>query len=709
MADSLPLHDLVDFAWTQWTSPGWTSLRAKDQLLWQVRHNQHTIAIPPDLVDRAEPCYVGICGEKVNRSKAIMRDPQGIDWTVAQTGTTKKADREREHMESWIDGAWRACARLSDGRDLEDAIRDDMLTFGRAWLRIQPNPAALSILSSRQSTKTLIDPEELDLLIGDGDEDDDEHVGQMASRLERESLRREELRRHVFAISAVFCPATNIIPRWDAAGLAEVIELRPMSVSRILADYRDEHGDPIAKQLEAAVQAKFLTEDYQATLVIRATRTHMQVAVSTLVLDSLAGSAGRRYGATMGAGTNELLFEGEHDLGVCPYVYFCGRETPADEWAYRWHPLIDRPVLDMAQALDRIVTQRLTVIRHAAWSGIVVQRDVNSQPPAGGDKPKKLTIAEGGVYTGLANGETLVRVPWFDQASIDLIKDGEAQLRADLDRWTFGQAAYGSRGAGSGYELAQLQAAAESVLSPFLAGFARGMSEAADLILRCGRWLLDHGVAYVPVRVVSDSGMEYLKLTPELADTDWEFKADIIPQPVGGEYAKFTTVKAMFEAGFISFGEAQRRMGIRNGQQQQEQWLAEQIARSPEVMGQIKQQVIARTVALMQQPETGGLPQGQVLMPPGLSQAFQQMGPGLTPEIAGRMPMGGIGGLPNLASLTGVSPSPMSQGNPVAQLGMPPLPGLGAGGPGGQPAGQAAPAPGGVDNMSFINGLREAA
>lgn len=725
-----PLDELRAYVDAAWMAPGWQSLRTKQARLMEVRHNQHKISLPEDLEKRADAsAYIGYAGEKVDRAKAILSDPEGPQWTCGMIGMARGAEAKRQQMEAWVSGGWSLIAQAAEGR-LESAIREDQLVCGFGLLRMTPAPSVWEQLLDFEPGAENLDPEDIDDLLSragftpysvdprsmGGEDPVKEKAKAINEQLDSEDNRRRLIKVRNFPIVAAHVPASSAILRWDARGLAEVVEVREMPIRRILDDYRDDKGKPMAVELARAAGSRHLTEDDTATVILRSDRTHMQVFVTTGLPGTLP--AQQQRWTNNGAVTDEFIFNGEHQLGRVPYVYFPGRESASLDPVLRWHPLIDDPVARESVALDTLNVQLLSVVRHAAWSGLVVQKDKDVQPPGTGERPKALVIKEGSVSTGLAPGEQIARVPWVDPAAMDLLKYAIGDLRDTIDRHTFGASVYGTHGAGSGYELAQLQAAAESVLAPFHGGYESGLADAGDLMLQCGRFLLSSGVDSVPVRVLDENtGLSaYYELDDRLAAIDWEFKATVIPQPVGGQYAKFQTVDQMVKAGYITQAEGQRRLGIRNGDTMRRASLVEQITYHPSNIQKLSEAALAATFQVLSNPNAPDIPVGQIALPAALAQTLSQNGVGGDAELTARMPalpppgtgtgapapgmptppgpppLAGAPGLPNMLMETGAGAPPHAPLDQVAGLGLPSAPSL---------PGMAATTPGGMGRMDY--------
>lgn len=698
----LPLPALSDHATQHYTSPGNSRLREKFAALEDVLASTHAIEIPPDLTGRAFAVYSGILREKVNRAKAATRDPDGVQFVAQPTGTSKRSENDRETVEAWVRGVWASIGRQTPF-DIEDYATDEMLAYGPCALRVLPDPAAWAALGGDDITGDAAAEAVQDAL-----EDAEEDSPDADEKDEQTRVRRARV-----PVQVTFCPARSIIPVEDRHGLAEMWEFRQATVSSVLADYRDADGNPLARDLAASVRAQNLTGDDVATIVLRSDRTHLQIAVVSILMDTNSEQerlSARRYNVA-----DELIYEGEHGMGMVPYALFTGRERPSVEPAYRWHPLTDDPVATQVIAYDHVLTQMMTGVRFAFWPGAYIKRGANAQPPGTGDKPPAFEYREGGINTSLGQDEEVAALPFFTAESIGLGKDTLHLLETLIDRQTFGAALYGQQAADSGYQQNLLTSAANSTLLPFVLAKEKGFAQLAVLFLRAARALFGLGLPAIPVRAVRQDEAKWETLTPDLAAIDWEITAEIQPTPVGGLFALFQTVSQMEQAGYYTKEMAMRKLGIRYPQRVMEQWQAERIGQSPEIQkiltadtAQKVQQALAQQAGPNVSPNT--------ILPQPIAQALGGLG-GLPPDLSARLPGGfvappgagtapapppsnGLPGLPNMPMNSGPA-NPPGNGPKPKLPGMPGVPGMG-----GSPFGSGQAAPGGIGRNSMASGER---
>lgn len=603
----LDLPDLITRAERAYHDGGQQRLREKYRALTTVLYNRHPIVIPPSLEGRALPVYAGVPVEKMTRAAAQLTDREGVPRiTVAAMGTSSKAQRERETVQNWLTGGLRTVL-LANQDNLDALLTWDLLLYAQAWVSVMPEPAVLAEVAAIRPRG-----DELDLA---GAKSVSEIWGRVNDYLatvddvERTAREQERVRRRAFPIAVRHVPADTVIPRWSQGRLEEVIELSELPVSYVLDTYRDTAGKPLATELDRAVKDRVLTGDDVCTVIVRADKDHMQVAVGGFLLEPAAGRLGRQF-----HGGEEIIWEGPHGMGCVPYAYFPGRVTGAAEPRFRYYGFID-PILDHAVALDNLLTQRGTAARTVAWPQLYVERghQLAEAGVGGGDKPTPIQIDEGGVFEGLGPGESFRTIPWGDGEGYRLLDQTEAALNAYIDRHTFGPSMYGAPSGDSGYMLAQMQAAAESVLAPFKIGKMLGYVRLTGLMVRAARWLLDAGCGAIPVRYQSQEGIAWVEMTEELAAYDWDVSVEIDARPIGGDQALLTMLRGAEDAGYIAHSTAMARFGVREPEKEKEKILTERVEFSPEVQQQLTGAAVQKALAALAKPEPPALPEQPVL------------------------------------------------------------------------------------------------
>lgn len=603
----LELSDLMTRAERAYQDGGQQRLREKYRALTTVLYNRHPIVIPPSLAGRALPVYAGVPIEKMTRAAAQLTDREGVPRiTVAAMGTSSKARRDRETVQSWVIGGLRT-ALYANQDNLDALMTWDLLLYAQAWMSVMPEPAVLAEVAAIRPGGGALD---LDGAKSAGEvwERVNDYLAGVDD-VERTEQAQERARRRAFPIAVRHVPAESVIPRWSQGRLEEVIELSELPVSYVLDTYKGVNGKPLATELEHAVHMRVLTDDDVCTVIIRSDKEHMQIAVGGFLLESGAGREGRQF-----HGGEEVIWEGPHGMGCVPYAYFPGRVTGAAEPRFRYYGFID-PILDHAVALDNLLTQRGTAARTVAWPQLYVERShqLVEAGVGGGDKPTPIQIDEGGVFEGLGPGETFRTIPWGDGEGYRLLDQTEAALNAYIDRHTFGPSMYGAPSGDSGYMLAQMQAAAESVLAPFKIGKMLGYVRLIGMMLRAARWLLDAGCGPIPVRFQSQEGLSWAEMTEELAAYDWDVSVEIDARPIGGDQALLTMLRGAEDAGYIAHTTAMQRFGVREPEREQERILTERVENSPEIQQQVTGAAVQKALAALAKPETPAMPEQPVV------------------------------------------------------------------------------------------------
>lgn len=703
------VSDLIDQA--QLLYRAGADLRDKDQYIDETRYAVHPVPIPEDMADRAQELRPSAAAEKLDRGVDLMGDSDDAIVTVIQLGTSQKSERAREVVQNWAQAFLTAADAQADGRSYIATLKYEALSRSRLCTKVFPDLSRWAGLAD--VTADVID--------------DPYGVDDVIARVNAAEENQDRARARDLPIAVQQVDTINVYPRYNSRGdLIEVYEIVRLPVTRILEDFRDAAGEPLAQALQRAADARRtgLTERDMATLVIRADRTDMQIAVMGTDL----GSTDVDRGDAINAGQDELLWEGEHPLaayGRVPYVFTVARHTNARDPRRFFHPFIDEAVCALSRALDNMWTQLASTGRMTAWPGMYIRRGKDaagatqvSASEGEDDAPASFDFSEGGVFDGLGVDEDFQRLPWADPSAQAVLKDSITLAQQQLDRMTIGSAGYGAGGlSNSGYELAQQQAAATTTLNPFVRAVNRHLAEVLQLVLLCARAINEAGLGPIPVRYVGEDSAAYVTLKEEHTAIDWSLTVSIRTKPLGGEAALFQTLDGQRQAGVISLLTERERLGIRNPEREQTRIDLEKVRQAPEFWQAIMQLLVQRATQQIQQQNTPAIPQNALaspalasvlsspqalaLLPPGMG-AQPPAGQEPPQEPAGGMPPAGVGGLPNMASFNGPPPLPTPTARTVAAHlpGPPPGSGLSGG-----IRGQAQTMPGGLQRASQLNAL----
>lgn len=657
-------------------------LRALMRQRIDVRHSRNPIAIPESMLSRARPIHTRVSEGKFQIAKTVMQDDEGPQVSVTQFGTTLKAEREKTTVREALQGLIGVLD--PDGR-IEDQTDDDGLTHSVFVAKVLPDPTPWCELPQLD----LSDLETLDI--------DEIERRVMAVSAEQEHYARA--RPPIFLGHVAF---ETFYGEDDQYGEPlEAWEFTRMTARRVLEIYRDHQGRPKAKQLlEQLASNQNLSPDMQVTVVTRADRTHMQVAILTIPLDT--GTTERPDAVQVGQ--DEMLWSGEHHMGCVPYAVGKGRWTVADDPTMKFQGFLD-PVLDLQQALDEATTQMVSNVRTSAWLSYYLKR--TQQPPAAsgaGESAKPIQVVENGIWDGALPGETVERFPGMDPSEAANVRSVIEFLRNQINVLTIPDTAGGSTSADSGYLFAQIQAAAEGVLDPWIRGKQAFWKRICELMLKAAHVAITvYEMGPIPVRYLSEEGAKDITLTEELTERAWDISVRARTRPVGGELAAVQTMKAMEDAGYIDHLSAMERLGVKNPLRtirQQREYL---ILNSPEAIPLLWQIIQQRWLAKLQSEAMGAMPQTGAV-PSALASVIQT--PSLQERLGGAAFPGSqtAAGLPNIASQT-MAPATPTMGQGAMNNFMTNALTNGGGGVGGQVMGQSRPSgTNSYQNMSDILG-----
>lgn len=722
-------------------------LRQKDAYLDTVRHNQHDLRVPESLLadGRAIYVYAGIAAEKAERGKALVGDePQ---WHVAQAGNTRKAQREREQVQNWLEGAYQSAVTQNPDVVIDDLVDDDLLLKGRGYLFIAPNPqawtamlgprfdAAIGGQARHGSDDEASTPGRLNL-------DDARTMDQVVTLAEAHMAaadtlgaaaqaaheQQESVARAMFPITTRWVPARNVVAYSapNGRGLREVWEWQQWGLADFLATYVDADGNPLARDLATrlALAGATPTADDVVSVVIRADALHLQIAVTDVRLSSTVTD--RRYAIPHGG--PEWVWSAEHYMGEPPYAYFPGRQTTAEEPALRFHGFLDDAIHNCV-LYDELMSQLYSITHSIAYPYPILEQGFPPQGVSPGTRPPRIELVEGEVYLGLPPGAKIVPLTQASPEVIQYLRESAAAVQARIDLQTLSAASAGTQTGESGYMYAQMSAASETTLEAARRGKERGWAHAGRLYIKAAKCLMDWGCGPIPVRHVSDEGAADVVLTLELAEQDWDIRCTVRGKPVGGELALTTTLLQQYRDRVIPMQTVRERLGYRNPTKLDEQILSEQIIMSGDLLKVIVQAVSNQVLAELQHQAAPQLPE-QLMVPPALArilaeaggegaarlpQAWQQtagllpsglmpdtgmIGPAGNPGGTGMSAMGGVPGAPNLTAQLSAGLGPPTMRPEVEGRGL-----MQAGMPSGQ-LGQAKGSPGSAQNMSQILGAR---
>lgn len=662
---------IADRAYELWQS-GW-DLRAKEDYIQQVLHDEHILKIPPNMASRVVPHYTGRCAEKLELARELLIDEDGPQVEVGRDGASDKADRNRELLQEWLQGAlWQMEKGAVEG--LEEKVTEDLLVRSRAWVRVMPKPDAWAGAPE-------LDLGNLDML------DPDE--------IERRTNETRELveryRQLNFPIAAEWVPAESVFPSFDRyAGLTEVYEVQSLTVQEVLDSYLDEDGNPLAKQLQEHTDDAHVTPRDLVTLVVCADTEHIQFAVVSLIMDLRED---RRPDAAYQNVTDEIIWEGPHHMGRVPYARFKGRERSSRNPVRKYFGFLDK-VAPLVENLDNAMTQFGSSGRWAAWPLMAVERTAGSLAPAtrrGGETPAVIQYVEGGVLD-LPMGARLHNPGWIDSDAFQIHTNYIDRCEAQIDGLTFSKVVGGAAGgADSGYQYAQMSSNAEQVLGAARRGASLGWAEVCDLAKRAALCLMRvYDFDPIPVRKVDREAAQYITLSEKLAAYDADIRISLRARPVGGEAAELTMIGQMMDRGLIDPIGALTRLGDRTAHRTLQRVRQFQLLMSQPVQAVQQQETANRIAMAFRNQAAARIPlEGEV--PSALA------GQVTSPLLTSRLPLGsppvGIGaqgGLPSFGGELNMAPPP------------PTYPSTGPSRPGGQggyPSGQGQFLPGGLSRI----------
>ena len=603
------------------------SVRERDQLRGEVLNGQHPIAFPPGMENRVYPFRANVLAEKRRLATTLLMSKEGVQFTVKDFGTSAKAEKERSVVEEWTQGMHASMKAAYP--ELEALIVDNNLTHSRTGLVILPHPWV---------NMPQLDITELDDLKPDA-------IEQKAKELEDA---QERYKQTTPPLWWKWVHAEKMICRSSIrGGMAECFIYERMSVLDVLETFREPDGTPSAKRLAQAVNARQMSERNTVTVVTRLDRVSYQVAVLDVWLQQRHGE---RPDLQHEAAGNEMLWEGEHGMGCVPIAIFHGEMWAVDDPAQRYRGFFDSTLAHQV-ALDNLMTQTFSLVRTAVWPGMVIEKTGDGDPitaPGTGDNPNPISLVEGAINDALGQGERLVPVQWLDAASYQWLREAIQFLMNEIDAKTIPKSAQGGSSADSGYLFAQIQAAAERNLAPWVWGTEYGWARAAQLQLKAAAVLMRNGEDPIPVRFVSEDGVRPVVLTKDLAERDWDIEAKVRVQAIGGEAALVQTLAAAEEAGYIDHFEAMTRFGVRNPLRTMEKILEQKLINSQDVLQMLTQAVMQRTMA---QINAALMPNGpaQPLIPDSLAQHL-----GDVPQLAARLPESGAGQASDLLAGLGI-------------------------------------------------------
>lgn len=699
----LTLPELLDDAHRVYHDPAWQLLRNKDAALQQLFQGKQKVAIPPQLIGRVRDVHTGIAAEKVYRAQSIITDSRGLRLEIGKQGRSAKAEKMREQTRNWCSGFW---VRAS-GPSLDQLLKLDLIIHSRAVVRTQLFAAAWAALLGKSDKPAL-------------NLDDVHTVAEVADRLEEfmeaaagvedDDEQREQVRRAALPIQLEHVPVQSFYWEDDAyspqLGPRRTWEFRTYTVARVLEDFVDGEGKPLAAELARKVDYRQLKPSDTVTVVIHSNRSCMYVFLADMVLDTSDQS--RNY--QQNNSTDELLAVTEHGLGRVPYTVFLGRLTTSEEPARRFFGLLD-PGFEQFCLIDDMATQLASTANFVAWPQLYVKKHQDAGSAGTGDRPADFPIEEGIVIDGTGPGESLETVPWTQPEGFRLLADSYNQMMQNVDRLTFGGSVYGSHSVDSGYLQGELYSAATTTCEPFRIGMERGYADLFGLVLRTAKAGYDLGLPAIPVMAALPENRDWVELGPDLVDVDWDITVTIEAAPAGGELAKLQAISQKEQLGYITHEDAIRQAGSDSPQRVTQQRMVEQLATSPGMMQALEELVKQRLQLAAAQPQTGVLPQ-QPLLPAALAGALQPMGGPMAARLPGQQQFG-VPGISNPPALPSPSPAgTMGAPNLLEQMGALPQPPTRPAGPNlpslGGPGlpGAAQFAPGGVSRQDQLNALR---
>lgn len=647
----LDLRDLLLRANTLYQADA--PLRAQDREVEALRFSEHAVSIPESMANRAEEVKSHIGAEKIDRAKALLGSPKGMKIRVAPNGDSARAQTDKERVQNWLLGAFHCAERRSSNRFSEN-IKEQSLLFSRGWVKALPMPEVYAGC-----------PEV--------DEDADEDTRKAQHR------KAEGYRRAHFPILIEWVSCRGVIPIYDHLGLCEVIDVQSWPVQRVLDTFKDSEGRALAQKLAARTQYRTtghtLSDDDTCTVVIRADRTHMQIAVADFPVDT--GTNTRRNSYSSGDG--EMIWSGEHGLRRVPYVHIRGRETSFDDPVKKYWGLL-HPCKKLIPALDNALTQQGSSVRMTAWPGMVIEKHIEATGVGAEDRPHSFVLDEGGVSDGLAPGEKITSPAWTNSENYRSLPDYINWLLGQIDKHTLSAASYGTGNAPSGYLNAQEQAASEHVLEPFEIGLQHGFAEVSDLVLACARYLIEEcDFPPIPVLYTSDEGSEYVTLDERLACQEWQIEVDIQSKPTGGENARAQYLGTLKQNGWIDDATAIEELGIGDPQRIFERRVIDLFKNGSTFMQLVEQAVAQRTALALSSAVAPSLPQNPMIpsalagaLPAGTTAQAMLPDLGFGTTMPGAAPS--MGGGPNLAV------PPVATGAPTPRPG---IEGVAQGMPGG--------------------------
>ena len=656
----LELQDLLARASTLYQAD--SPLRVMDRRVEDIRFSRHSVRIPETMKNRVVEVKSHIGAEKIDRSKSLLGSTQGMKVKVASNGSGAGAQTEKGRVQQWLTGAFHCAEKRSSNR-FSDNIKEQCLLFSRGWVKVLPMPEIYGDCP-------LID-----------DDADDETRKQQKSRA-------ENYRRKNFPVLMEWVSSQGVYSIRDHLGLSEVIDIQEWPVQRVLDSFKDKDGRPLAQNLasNASRMNQYrheLTNDDVCTIIVRADRKHMQIAVADFLLDHGTTSYRTRYG-----NEGEMIWSGPHGLRRVPYVHIRGRETASENPVEKFWGLL-HPCIDLIPALDNALTQQGSSVETTAWPGMVIEKHIEATGVGAEDRPQAIVLDEGSVYDGLAPGERITSPAWTNAENYRIMPDYINWLLGQIDKHTLSAASYGTGNAPSGYLNAQEQAASEHVLEPFEIGLNRGFAEVSELVLECARYLIEEcDFPPIPVLYTTDDGSEYVTLDEKLVSQEWEIECDINSKPAGGEMAKAQFLATLKQNGWADDTLAIEQLGMDDPQRIFERRAIDQFRNGSAFAQMVDQGVMQRVTVALANAVAPAIPPNP-MVPGALAAA---MPAGTTAQAM--LPDMGFG-----STMPGAMPSLGGTGNPL-------VPAVASGAPTPRPGveGMAQGMPGGANRMSELIG-----
>lgn len=676
----MKIEEFARRARAAWESEQMLRMRHRQRL--RVLHNEHEIAIPAGMLTRAFPSYTHKAAEKLDLAKTRLVSARGVQVSVSKVGVGEVQERNREIVQDWLTSMLALTNRRYNGTFYDRNAEDCLLT-------------------SRWVTKVLpaIDAWGMVPCVEEGDilavYEDSKAAKELADFVEQmhEIARRRNVPinvEHVPAMSVVFeeDPFERVVAAW---------EFREMSVREVLDAWRrSERLRSLTEFVER--QMNDLSENDRVIVCMYGDSEWYRVA---LLSGSWLDDIEQNPEARIYRGVDEIIWESRHGMGICPYQRAFGRLRLSRNPAYRYHGFLDPIVctsnnqgLSLVEQLDYLITQRNSTVRQIAWSTPVAERE--PQPVAltqgADDQPPAIELFEGKV-NALPAGWRLSSPALHNASDAHMLDRAIADLRAEIDLKTLPPALFGGASAASGYDRAQMIASAESVLEPFRIGLEVGYANVCALILAAARVVFARTGQPIPIRHVSDrEGVQWITLTADMLDDDYEIQCNIHQPPIGGELAHVEVQEKKYQYGIISQEEKMLAAGNRNPAWTNQQRIIEELERSPVTKRVLEQYYAQQLAGSLLHPQGPALP-NEPQIPSALADVIQSL------DVRARFPRersirnapNADMGLPDMAAWQSPRSPPSA---PVHRSGA--IPGTGYG--------QAETMPGGLARMADILG-----